>query len=285
MLRWVILVVAVVSMTAVATLAVQYLPDPEDTSKFVAAIPTGPQPKVVIDEDLIFDFGKMSQHDQGSHTWLIKNEGEVDLDLWIAGQPTCSCTIAKLEGGKKATIKPGVATTIDLSWNTKEFHDDYSQGASFGTNDPRMPTFSLNVKGKVYPPVVVMPPEMIQFPRISNEESHHAKFAVYSEERPGLKVLKVTSSKPDLIVAQTRELTADEVKQLKITRGTMVMVEVKPGMPLGLFHEELVIHTDHPKQPQTRMSVGGLTYGPISMTPERVRLSNVNAQKAPPRTS
>jgi hypothetical protein len=279
MLRWVILVVAVVAMTAVATLAVQYMPDPADTSKIVAATPTGPQPKVVIDEDPTYDFGKMSQHDKSSHTWLVRNEGEADLDLWIQGRPTCSCTIAKLEGGKKATLKPGVATTIDLEWNTKEFKDDYSQGATFGTNDPRMPTFNLTIKGKVYPPVVIMPPEMIQFPRISNEESHRAKFAVYSQERPELKVLKVTSSKPELIVAQTRELTDEEVKQLKIKRGTMVTVEVKPGMPLGTFHEELVVQTDHPKQPMTRMSVGGLIYGPISVTPPGARMSNVNAQK------
>ena len=37
MLRWVILVVAVVSLTAAATLVVQYLPDPEDTSKVAVA--------------------------------------------------------------------------------------------------------------------------------------------------------------------------------------------------------------------------------------------------------
>ena len=40
MLRWVILVVAVVSLTAAATLVVQYLPDPEDTSKVPAVDPT-----------------------------------------------------------------------------------------------------------------------------------------------------------------------------------------------------------------------------------------------------
>ncbi len=279
MLRWVILVVAVVGLTAATTLLVQFMPDPEESSRVPAEIPAGPHPKVVIDENPTFDFGTMPQHDHGEHTWVIKNEGEVNLDVWMIGKPTCSCTIAKLEGGKKATIKPGVSTTIDLSWNTKEFHDDYSQGATFGTNDPRMPTFKLDVKGKVYPAISIMPPQMIQFPRISNEETYHSPFAVYSQERPGLKLLKVTSSKPDLIVATYRELKDEEKKQLKAPRGYMVDVQVKPGMPLGNFHEELIVETDHPKQPITKLSVGGFAYGPISMTPERVRLPNVNGQK------
>ncbi len=278
MLRWVILAVTVVGLTAATTLIVQYMPEPSE-SNVPAAIPTGPQPRVVIDEDVMYDFGTMAQHDEGAHTWVIKNIGEADLDVWIVGKPTCSCTIAKLEGGKKATIKPGVSTTIDLSWNTKEFHNEYSQGATFGTNDPRMPTFKLAVKGLVYPAVTIMPNQMIQFPRISNEEPHHAKFAVFSQQRPETKLLAVTSSKPDLIVATFRELKDDEKKQLKTPRGYMVDVEVKPGMPLGNFHEELVVRTDHPKEPITKMSVGGLTYGPITTTPERVRMANVNGQK------
>jgi hypothetical protein len=278
MLRWVILVVAVVSLTAAATFVVQYLPDPEDTSKVAVATATGPQPKLKLDEDPTYDFGKLAQHDGGSHTWLVKNEGEADLDIWLVGKPTCSCTIAKLEGGQKATIKPGVSTTIDLSWNTKEFHDDYSQGATFGTNDPSTPTFNLGIKGKVYPAVVIYPPQMIQFPRISNEESHRASFAVYSQERPDLKVTKVATSKPGLIVPEVKPMTPEQAKQLKVEKGYMVTVEIKPGMPLGNFHEELVVHTDHPKQPEVKVSVGGFTFGPISLTPERVRMSDVNSR-------
>ena len=136
MLRWVILVVAVVSMTAAATLVVQYLPDPEDTSKVPAVIPPGPHPKVVIDQDLIYEFGKMAHHEQGSHTWLITNDGEADLEIWIVGKPTCSCTIAKLEGGKTATIKPGVSTTIDLEWNTKEMPRITRRGRRSGPTTP-----------------------------------------------------------------------------------------------------------------------------------------------------
>ena len=278
MLRWVILAVVVVFLTAAATLVPLYLPDPE-TAKAPVNESKGPQPRVEIDQEPIYDFGKMSQHDKGMHTWRIKNQGEADLELWMIGKPTCSCTIAKLEGNQKATVQPGKSTTIDLEWNTKEFHDDYSQGAEFGTNDPLHPTFHLSIKGTVHPPIVVYPPEMVQFPRISNEEPHKRMIAVYSPDLPKTKVTKVTSSKPDLIVATTRPLTPEDAKTLKIEAGYQIVIEIKPGMPQGQFLDELVIQTDHPKRPEVRVSIGGTVIGPISVVPATLRMRDITSRQ------
>ncbi len=270
MLRWVILAVAVVFLTAAATLVPLYLPDPAAAPKAPVNESTGPQPKVEIDQNPIYEFGKMSQHDKGMHTWRIKNTGEADLELWMKGKPTCSCTIAKLENNQKAVVQPGKSTTIDLEWNTKDFHDDYSQGAEFGTNDPLHPTFYLTIKGKVHPPVVVYPPEMIQFPTISNEETQRRAIAIFSADRPKLKVTKVTSSRPDVIVATVKPMTPEEAKPLKVEAGYQILIEIKPGMPQGQFLEELVIRTDHPKRPEVRVSMGGKVIGPDQHLPPRV---------------
>jgi hypothetical protein len=281
MLRWVILVVAVVSLTAAATVVVQYLPDPEAAPKVSVVEVTGPQPKVVLEGDPIYDFGKMAKFEKAVHSWVVKNEGEAPLEIWQEGQTTCSCTVAKpgLDEQRqpvKMVIPPGGSNTLELSWHTeKDLGSDYSQGANFGTNDPRTRTFNLSVKGKVYPAVEIVPPQMIQFPRISNEEPHRAKFFVYSKESPDLKITKITTSKPDLIVAEVQPMKPEEAKQLKVDKGYTVTVEVKPGMPLGSFHDELVVHTDHPKAPELKISVGGSVYGPISITPERVRMTDV----------
>jgi hypothetical protein len=277
MLRWVILAVAVIFLTAAASLVPLFLPDPEAAKAPVVEY-TGPQPKLEIDQEPIYNFGKMSQQDKGMHTWRIKNLGEKELELWMIGKPTCSCTIAKLEGNRKASVEPGKSTTIDLEWNTKDFHDDYSQGAEFGTNDPRHPSFHLTIKGKVHPPVVVYPPEAIQFPTISNEDAHKRFIAVYSPDRPQVKVTKVTTSKPDRIVATAQPLKPEEAKALRTEAGYQVLVEIKPGMPQGPFSEELVIQTDHPKRPELRVSLGGNVIGPISVVPPGLRMRDVTSR-------
>jgi len=237
MLRWVILVVVVVSLTAAATVAVQYLPDPEAASKVPVVEVTGPQPEFVLEGDPIYDFGKMAKFEKATHGWIVKNQGQVPLEIRQYGSTTCSCTVAKpgLDEDKQPVtmvIPPGESNTVELGWHTeKDLGTDYSQGATFETNDPRNPTFKLSVRGKVYPAVEIVPPTMLQFPRISNEESHHAKFFVFSKERPDLKVTKVTTSKPDLIVGEIKPMTPEEAKQIKVEKGFTVDVEVKPGMP------------------------------------------------------
>jgi hypothetical protein len=281
MLRWVILVVVVVALTAAATIVVQYLPDSEDARKVPVVEVTGPQPKIVIEGDLDYEFGKMAKFEKAKHGWVVKNEGEVPLEIRQYGSTTCSCTVAKpgLDEKKQPVtmvIQPGGSDTVELSWHTeKDLGENYSQGAKFETNDPRKPIIQLSVKGKVYPAVEIVPPQMIQFPRISNEEAHGARFFIYSKERPDLKVLKFTISRPDQIVAAAQPMTPEEAKQLKVEKGYKVTVEVKPGMPLGGFQDTLVVHTDHPKQPDVNISIGGFVFGPISVTPERVRMTDV----------
>ena len=58
------------------------------------------------------------------------------------------------------------------------------RGATIGTNDPSRPFFTLNVKGVVYPPVSIYPPEMITLNGISNEEKTYATVAVFSMDMP-----------------------------------------------------------------------------------------------------
>jgi hypothetical protein len=284
MLRWIILAVIVVILTASATFLSLYLNDPETAPKYSARTPTGPQPKVEIDEALLFDFGTMSQLTTGKHTWKIKNVGEGDLELWMESS-TCSCTIAKLatkdgESKTKVVVKPGEATEIDLEWQTKTFHDAYSKGATIGTNDFSRQSFQLNVKGTVYPPVVVYPPEMIRFDAISNEEPNQARIAVYSHDRPETKITKVTSSRPEFIVPTIAPFTADDRKHLNVkSGGWRIDILVKPGLPVGSFQDEITIETDHPLQSRLKVSVAGRTTGPISVVPLGLRLTDISSKK------
>ena len=77
----------------------------------------------------------------------------------------------------------GQAERVDqdrLEWQTKTFQDEYTKGATIGTNDPSRPSVSLNVHGKVYPPVIIVPDEMITFNSVSNEEPHASQDRAYS---------------------------------------------------------------------------------------------------------
>src|SRR5262249_36824775 len=170
-------------------------------------------------------------------------------------------------------------TKIDLEWNTKNMGVEYSQGANIGTNDPTRPTFKIAVKGRVYPPVVIYPPEMITLNGISNEDVTRTRIAVFSKDRPETKIKKISTSRPALISAKASPLLKSDLVQLKVENGFRVDVEVRPGMPLGSFQDELIIETDHPKRPVLKVSIAGRTTGPISVVPPQLRMPTVNGSQ------
>jgi len=274
MLRWIVIAVVVVGLTAAATFVIQSEPTSVTNESHAVNERKGPQPKVEIDEGLLHEFGAMSQESKGSHGWEVKNVGEGVLELWLEGKTTCSCTLANLK--EKVAVQPRDSFKITLDWESKHFNGDYSQGATIGTNDPRRPTFTLTVKGKIFPPVIVYPPEMVQFNGISNEEVARRPIFVMSKDRPKMKIKNLSTSSA-LIVATQEPMTEQEQVSLDAKGGCRVNLEIKPGMPLGAFHEELIIETDHPLRPLVKVSITGKTTGPISVVPERVRIPSVTS--------
>jgi uncharacterized cupredoxin-like copper-binding protein len=285
MKRWIVLIVAVIALTGVATFLTQSGTNSEPAPMGVAVdMSKGPQPKVEIAGPTVFDFGMMSQLRKNSHVWEVKNAGEKDLEMWLEDS-TCSCTIGKLaipvDAEKKdkprVRVKPNETTPIALDGDTKVFANEYSQGVTIGTNDPRRPTFMLTIKGMVYPPVQIFPPEMITLNGISNETVSKAYIAVYSMDMPNMKVTKLTTGRPELITATQSPLTKSDLQQLKVPAGGYrIDIEIKPGLPLGRFSDTLIIETDHPLQKETKVSIRGYATGPISVVPDKLTWRGVN---------
>jgi hypothetical protein len=283
MLRWIGLAAVVVVLVGGATFMSLNATIVEPTAHPAVVAPVGPQSKVELAEPLVYEFGTMAQLSTGTHSWEFKNEGEADLELWFESS-TCSCTVAKLKSAsgeekKKLVVNAKSSIPIELEWHTKMWRDDYRHSANIGTNDPSRPLVTIAAHGKVYPPVIVMPDEMMNFGSVSNEEMHAAAVAIFSMDRPETKITKLTTSRPNFLVATPKPLAPEECKQLKVNSGFRAAVEMKPGMPLGRFHEELVIETDHPLKPEIKMSITGNVTGPITVIPDRVRMRSVSSSQ------
>jgi hypothetical protein len=283
MKRWIILIVSVIALSGIASFLTLNVSNSQPEAIAPAVVERkGPQPKVQIVGAPIYDFGTMSQMKKNSHVWEVKNVGEADLQMWME-ESTCSCTIGKLallpESAAKERprvhVKPQETTPVELEWDTKQFpSSSYSQAVTIGTNDPAMPKFKLTIKGLVYPPVQIYPPEMITMNAINNEEVARAAIAVYSMDMPTMKITKTSTGRPKLFVTKQTPLTKSDREQLHIPGGGYrVDVEVQPGLPLGRFSDTLVIETDHPSQKELKVSIRGFATGPISVVPERLGMT------------
>jgi hypothetical protein len=283
MLRWIYLSLVVVALAALATFALQYRSISGNNGYLpVRARSEGPTPKVELEGNPTHDFGTMSVQKTGNHSWVVSNKGQADLDLWMISS-TCMCTFAKFKDGKKATVKPGEKTDIELEWKTNNAVGDYSKGATIGTNDPDRPEFKLGVHGTVHEPIIVVPPlteNTLQVGTITSDEPKKVSVAVYAPEHPEMKLTKISTSKPDLIVVKKTPLTADDLTHLKAAKGGYRLdIEIKPGMSLGNFREELVVETDNPDQSKVQATLAGFTTGPISVMPDKLRMVTINGNE------
>jgi hypothetical protein len=287
-MRWISLALIAVLATVAVSIVMLYEPDSSRVPSPSVARPTpseSPPPKLELVGQPVYNFGTMPKHAKAAHTWEVKNVGQGPLLVWLE-ESSCSCTIAKLEQKKgteapaQATVEvpPGQSTPIEVSWDTREWND-FHQFARLGTNDREQPSFTLAITGKVMPAVAVLPPEMVAVPPMTSEDTRREKLTVVSPDRADWKLTKLLTSRPDRIVAQATPMTPEEVKSLHVQGGYHVVVEIKPGLPPGGFREELVIQTDHPKQPEVRVPIVGKVTGPISAAPERLRMPNVTSRE------
>ncbi|QDV33481.1 DUF1573 domain-containing protein [Tautonia plasticadhaerens] len=316
MVRWIILAVLVVAVSATVPLAVSYLP--ADVSGPVPASRTeeseGPPPEVVVEGEPTFNFGIMSEQDEGVETWVVRNQGEGPLRLRFVEKP-CTCTGVKIGEdrasmveGEEFVVDPGDQVEIALTWETRQKIGEFSTFARFATNDyERNPTFTLTIEGTVTPSVVVNPPRL-DFPATPSDEEISLSTMVFSPTMPELAITgEPKTSRPGSLVPEIRPLTDEELQKFneertsqsfgpshahvegepahdhetipQLSAGYLLTVTLKPGMPLGRFADAVGLKTDHPLKPALEIPVSGQIVGPISAMPERVYMPGITSSR------
>lgn len=290
MTRWIVLVLAIVGLSAVATVLVNYMPS-QGEADLVPLYPTGsdkpkgPPPEIEIVGNPVHNFGLMTQQDKGHKTWEIKNVGTGDLIL-TGGHPSCSCTLLNLKPGMNITVKPGDHYDLEVEWETRDNKGAYSKNASLYTNDPGHPELTFIVEGEVQPAIIAVPEELqLSVGNVENDKPHEYYIVLASPDQPDMKVVGYSSSRPEMLEFSSRELNHQEKSSLKFPRGLRVTVTLKPIPILGPFHEEFVIKTDHPRRAEIHREISGTIVGPLTFNPSAIRLSEVDPKKGDSFTS
>ena len=98
-------------------------------------------PKVSI-KSLEHSFGEVKAGTPLTYSFVIKNEGKVDLEIKSVS-PSCGCTTSKYD----KVIAPGKSGSVTLEVaKTDGYKGEVNKTASVNTNDPDHQTFTLTLR-------------------------------------------------------------------------------------------------------------------------------------------
>lgn len=218
------------------------------------------KPKAVAVEP-IKDAGIVSKGDKISHDFLIKNEGDADLEI-VSVQPACGCTVAEFD----KTIAPGQTGKVHAVLDTAGFSGPISKGLTVFTSDPDVPQLELTVRAKVQPYISARP----GYARYITVQGEAAQGSIgqtlWAPDGSSFDVVKVESPFPYLKTS-FREATTEE--RIADAKGKQWRVEMTLSneAKVGALADYVTIHTNHPKQKLVQIPVSGFVRPVMAVTP------------------
>jgi len=202
----------------------------------------GPYPKAVLAETE-HQFGRMEVGQEDSHDFIIKNEGEAELEI-AKGSTTCQCTISEVGDNK---IPPGGSATITLRWKPTQQTENFEKGAEILTNDPVNPVYQLKILGMVVPRFVLMPSDNWEIREVNESQPSTTLGLVLSPVIDDLSLDKLVYDETRMKI-KVHPATVEQVAQMQGKSGFGLEVSVLPGMPVGTFSYPLQIVTNSPER-------------------------------------
>lgn len=233
----------------------------EPPKKYVIEPAVGPLPKmnVVGGKNAVFD--EMSPGQTGSHTFVIRNDGEGTLKLQ-KGRTTCKCTF--LEGQDEFELAPGEQTEVTLTYEPKGESTEWRQQAVIHSNDPENLNVILEVKGAVLREIRVKPDGIWQAGPIGEGTRPVVGGYVYSGRRYDLDLTEIIEA-PDWVDVTWGDAREENVAAAGARSGKWVKVKIKPEMPVGRFEAFITLGTSIEAEPEVVLGIAGSRSGPISM--------------------
>lgn len=218
------------------------------------------KPKAVAVEP-IKDAGGVAKGDKIPHDFLIKNEGDAELEI-VNVVPACGCTVAEFD----KTIAPGQTGKVHAVLDTASFNGPISKGLTVFTNDPDNPQIELTLRAKVQPYVAAKP----GYARYITVQGEAAQGSIgqtlWAPDGSPFDVVKVESPYPFLNVSY-REARPEERVADATGKQWRVEMTLASNAKVGALADYVTVHTNHAKQKLVQIPVSGFVRPVMAVTP------------------
>jgi hypothetical protein len=205
---------------------------------------SGPWPRLTF-EQTDFNFGRMQVGDELEHTFIIRNEGEAELEL-LAGNPTCKCTAFRLASEK---VAPGEETTLLVRWVGKFRDPSFQHGGPIYSNDPKNESVTFTVRGIVDAAFDMLPTGTWDAGEVRPNSPTTFSAAIFSNVHEDFEVTSL-DCKSEHVTLEAIPLDPVRLTEIKGIAGYEIKVTIDPTIKAGLFEDEVLISTNKSDKPQ-----------------------------------
>lgn len=225
-----------------------------------AQVPPSSQPHAVLAE-VEHDFGTVSQGVVVRHTFTIRNDGAVPLEIRRIDmlQPS-------MKSRFPSVVAPGAEGRITIEWDTTRISGELSAEAVVTTNDPTRPDIRLSLRGAAIAPLAIEPAPILFF-------------SVYRDETASQRVSLVNNQSHAVAVNGLRpegEHFQAAVETVEAGKRHDIVVTIPPGLPAGRYRESLVVITDDPERRQIAIGVNVFVKNDVYASPELIEFDDVS---------
>jgi hypothetical protein len=215
---------------------------------------SGPSIKLSADS---WDFGERWSGQPASTVITVSNIGDAPLEIRKVGRD-CACLVAKLDD---TVLAPGKSVSVELSYNTKKPKPEAEQKVWFETNDPKTPTATVNVTGRVHKVFNINIAHELMFGLMARKELAERSVEIVSKYDKPIR-LKLEPLESDRVAVRME--TLEEGKRFKVTATT------KPPLPYGQLIATARIRTGLAFLPELPIRISGFVQPAITVEPEKI---------------
>lgn len=206
-----------------------------------------------------YDFGTVDSSVTVEHTYVLKNEGDLTLEISNV-KPSCGCTVANIT---ERSVPPGGETKVTARLALQGRSGQQHKSITVESNDPKQPQFILSLQGNVGSVVDVRPPSVI-FGEVG-PNSVVTQFVDIAASGPAnFKLTNVESMSPNFAVQAS---TLEEGRLYRVT------ITTQGTLPSGALYGNVRVTTDLPARQTIDIPVSTMVVGALIVAPQEIVLA------------
>ncbi len=222
-------------------------------------------PKFVLVNGNEFDFGTLDRNARGSHTFIVRNDGNKNLQFKLQ---SVTCGLCIESDFHEAELAPGETGEVTLEYVTRKDLPEFNEGAELITSDPQNTHISLRIRGFVTQNVVIVPTTVV-FQNISTHQSHERSVNVFAYRSKDVQIEDHTFTNADLadfFGLSWSPLTTEQLAlQDRAIGGVELRIKAKAGLPFGTFNQNLRLSTNIENDATLEVPIHGRVVSDISI--------------------